>query len=173
MLLFNKQLSVSPITTHIPLKKVVKQLNIKKIVKKIKIINNFYKIKLKKRPSIGILGINPHNYSGDGASEEEKIITPAVKLLQKKKIKVRGPIPTDSSFFTYKKLKLDIIVGMYHDQVLTTFKTLFGFDAVNVTLGLPILRSSPDHGVAEDISGKKKANASSLIEAIKFFNYIK
>ena len=173
MLLFNKKLSVSPITTHIPLNKVHHQISKRKIIKKIKIINDFYKLRLKKKPIIGVLGLNPHSYSEEKKSEEKKIIIPALHILKKKKIRIVGPIPPDSSFLNYKQYNLDVVVGMYHDQVLTTFKSLFGYKAVNVTLGLPIVRTSPDHGIAEDIIGKKRANPNSLLEAIKFFNYIK
>jgi len=173
MLIFNKKLSVSPLTTHIPLNKVNRHINKKKIIKKIKIINSFYKTKFKKKPIIGVLGLNPHNYSTEKNSEENKIIIPALKTLKDNKIVVFGPLSPDSSFVVYKKYKFDVIVGMYHDQVLTAFKSLFGYNAVNVTLGLPFIRTSPDHGTAEDIVGKKMANPISLIEAIKFFNYIK
>ena len=83
-----------------------------------------------------------------------------------------GPISADSSFMIFKKNKFDVIIGMYHDQVLTPFKALYNFDAINITLGLPYIRISPDHGVAENIVGKKNANPKSLIESIKFFNYI-
>ena len=72
----------------------------------------------------------------------------------------------------YKKYKFDVIIGMYHDQVLTPFKALYNYNAINITLGLPYIRISPDHGVAEDIIGKKIASPESLIESIKFFNYI-
>ena len=89
------------------------------------------------------------------------------------KIKVKGPVSADSSFMIFQKNKFDVIIGMYHDQVLTPFKALFNFDAINVTLGLPYIRTSPDHGVAENIIGKRIANPRSLIESIKFFNYIK
>ena len=119
------------------------------------------------------MGLNPHSYSEEKKSEEKKIIIPALHILKKKKIRIVGPIPPDSSFLNYKQYNLDVVVGMYHDQVLTTFKSLFGYKAVNVTLGLPIIRASPDHGIAEDITGKKRANPNSLLEAIKFFNYIK
>lgn len=173
MLIFNKKLSVSPITTHIPLAKVRGQLSRKKIIMKIRTIDSFYRKKLKKKPIIGVLGLNPHNYSGEKKSEEDKIIIPALKILKKAKIKVVGPISPDSAFLVYKKYKLSVIVGMYHDQVLAPFKSLFGYSPVNVTLGLPCLRISPDHGVAEDIVGKKLANPQSLLESIKFFNYIK
>ena len=75
--------------------------------------------------------------------------------------------------YTIKKKKIDVILGMYHDQVLTPFKALFKYDAINITLGLPYIRISPDHGVATNITGKNIANPKSLIESIKFFNYIK
>ena len=173
MLIFNKKLSVSPLTTHIPLKKVSKKINKFEIVKKVKIINDFYKNFLKKKPNIAILGLNPHNFSGYNNSEEDKIILPAVNSLKKSKINVTGPVSPDSSFVYYKKKKIDVILGMYHDQVLTPFKALFKYDAINITLGLPYIRISPDHGVATNITGKNIANPKSLIESIKFFNYIK
>ena len=95
------------------------------------------------------------------------------KSLSKSKIKATGPVASDSSFMIFKKYKFDVIVGMYHDQVLTPFKALYNFNAINITLGLPFIRISPDHGTAKNITGKKNANPSSLIESIKFFNYIK
>ena len=172
MLIYNKKLSVSPMTTHIPISKV--SLNIKKIdiVKKVKVINTFYKKILKKKPKIAILGLNPHNFT-TLKNKEEKMIEKAIKKLKKSKIKVSGPIPADSSFLIREKYKFDVIVGMYHDQVLTPFKALYNFDAINITLGLPYIRVSPDHGVATNIIGKKIANSKSLIESIKFFNNIK
>ena len=84
-----------------------------------------------------------------------------------------GPIPPDTSFLLFKKNKFDVMLGMYHDQVLTPFKALFEYDAINITLGLPYIRISPDHGVAENIIGKNIANPKSLIESIKFFNNVK
>ena len=92
--------------------------------------------------------------------------------MKKKKIKISGPYSADS-LFAKKNKKFNIAVGMYHDQVLTPIKSLKGFDAINVTVGLPCIRVSPDHGVASDIVGKGKANPKSLIESIKFFNLIK
>ena len=173
MLLYNKKLSVSPLTTHIPLSKVKNKINKEKIIKKIKIINNFYKKTLNKKPIIAILGLNPHSFSPLKQSEEKKIILPAIKKIKKNGIKVIGPVSPDASFLLFKKYKFDVIFGMYHDQVLTTFKTLFKYDAINITLGLPYIRVSPDHGTAENITGKGVANPKSLIESIKFFSYIK
>ena len=173
MLLYNKKLSVVPLTTHIPIKKVSQEINKTKIIEKVKTINIFYKKNLKKTPIIGILGLNPHNDSVETSSEENKTIIPAIKILKKLKIKVIGPLSPDSSFSIYKKYKLDVVLGMYHDQVLTAFKALFGFNAINITLGLPYIRISPDHGVGEDLMGKNKANPKSLKESIRFFKNIK
>ena len=173
MLIYNKKLSVSPITTHIPLDQVTKRINKYDIVKKVKIINNFYEKIFNKKPNFAILGINPHNFSSPKKIDKQQIVRNAVKSLTKSNIKITGPIASDSSFIIFKKFKFDVIIGMYHDQVLTPFKALHNFNAINITLGLPYIRISPDHGVAENIVGKRIANPVSLIESIKFFNHIK
>jgi len=173
MLIYNEKLAISPITTHIDLKEVSKKINKIKIIKKIKTINNFYKRVFNKSPNFAVLSLNPHNFYKSNKSREKKFINDAIKFLKKSKIKVHGPISPDSSFVFYKKNKFDVIIGMYHDQVLSPFKALFNYDAINITLGLPYVRISPDHGVAYDMVGKNKANPLSLIEAIKFFNFIK
>ena len=173
MLIYNKSLSVSPITTHIPLSQVNKKISQYNIIKKVKIINNFYKKIFNKKPNFAVLGLNPHNFSSSTKSEEKRIINKAIKRLTKMNIKVTGPVASDSSFMIFKKYKFDVIIGMYHDQVLAPFKALYNFSAINITLGLPYIRISPDHGVAENITGKRIANPNSLIESIKFFNYIK
>ena len=173
MLIYNKSLSVSPITTHIPLSQVNKKISQYNIIKKVKIINNFYKKIFNKKPNFAILGLNPHNFSSSTKSEEKRIINKAIKRLTKMNIEVTGPVASDSSFMIFKKYKFDVIIGMYHDQVLTPFKALYNFSAINITLGLPYIRISPDHGVAENITGRRIANPNSLIESIKFFNYIK
>ena len=170
MLIYSRKLAVVPITTHIPIKKVSSNLNVKKIVNQTKEIVFFYKKNFNKKVKIAITGLNPHSYSFEKYSEEEKIIKPAIKILQKKKINISGPYPADTLFL---KKNFDIIIGMYHDQVLAPIKTLMGLRAINITLGLPFIRISPDHGVGSDIVGKKIANPLSLIESIKFFNYIK
>jgi len=173
MLIYNKELAVSPLSTHIPLSSVSSKIKKTEIIKKIKIIDNFYKKIIKKKPKIAILGLNPHNFSSKKYSEEEEIIGPAIKIIKNMGINVTGPISPDSSFTIYKKYKYNIIFGMYHDQVLSPYKALFKYDAINITLGLPFVRISPDHGVGKDIVGKKIANPQSLVEAIKFFNLIK
>ena len=172
MLIFNKHLSVSPVTTHIPINLIGKQINEKNIVKKVKLINEFYKKFIKKKPKIAILGLNPHNFYGKNNLREKKIISNAILKIKKNKIKIIGPLSPDTSFMIAKKNKFDVIVGMYHDQVLTPFKAIYEFNAINITLGLPYIRISPDHGVGENIMGKGIAKPYSLIEAIKFFNYI-
>jgi 4-hydroxythreonine-4-phosphate dehydrogenase len=173
MLIYNKNISVSPITTHISLSKVSNSIKYSTIIKKVKTINKFYKKILNKKPNIAVLGLNPHNYSTTKKMDEKIIISKAIKVLLKNKIKVFGPVSPDSSFVIAKKFKFDVIVGMYHDQVLTPFKALYNYDAINITLGLPYIRISPDHGVAENIVGKNVADSKSLIESIKFFNNIK
>ena len=173
MLLYNKNLSVSPMTTHIPLSRVSKEIDTKKIVEKIKTINNFYKKIFNKKPNFAILGLNPHNFYITKKSREKKIIDKAINDLTKLKIKVEGPIAPDSSFMIFKKYKFDVIIGMYHDQVLTPFKALYNFNAINITLGLSYIRISPDHGTAENIAGKNIASPESLVQSIKFFSSIK
>ena len=128
---------------------------------------------MKKKPKIALLGLNPHNYSGSKKSEEKSIIIPAIKTIKRNNINIIGPISPDTSFVFSKNYKPDVIVGMYHDQVLSPFKTIYKFNAINITLGLPYLRVSPDHGTGKNIMGKNIANPRSLIEAIKFFNFVK
>jgi len=138
MLIFNKNFSVSPITTHISLKNVHKKITKKLIVNNILAIHNFYKKKIKLKPKFAILGLNPHcETKKDSNNEEQKIIIPAIKVLKKKKINVSGPYPADTFFLKKNISKYHSVIGMYHDQVLTPFKTLYGFDASNITLGLP------------------------------------
>ena len=169
MLIRNKKFAVSPITTHIDIKYVSKNLKSKIIINKILTIHKFYRKFLKKIPKIGILGLNPHNAEMEKNSEEKKIIIPSILSLKKRGINLIGPLVSDTLFIEDFK-KYDVIVGMYHDQVLTPFKTIFKFDAINITLGLKYLRVSPDHGVAKKLIFKNKANPKSLIECINFIN---
>ena len=169
MLIYNKELSVCPITTHLPLKKVSKQINKNLIKEKVHLIDNFYKIKLKTKPKIGVLGLNPHCESVHKYNEDEKIIKPAIKNL-KKKYDISGPYSADTMFLKHNRKKFDVIIGMYHDQVLTPLKTLYEYDAINITLGLPFIRISPDHGPNEKMLGKNKSNPTSLLKAIQFLD---
>ncbi len=170
MLIYNKKLSVCPLTTHLPLKKVSKKINKSLIIEKIKLINNFYKLKKNIKPQIAVIGLNPHCESIDRYNEDDKIIKPTIKLLQKKNYKVSGPLSSDTTFLKNNRDKYDVIIGMYHDQVLTPIKTIFEYDAINITLGLPFVRISPDHGPNEKMLGKNSSNPLSLIQAIKFLD---
>ena len=170
MLIYNKKLSVSPITTHLPIKEVHKNITKNKIIYQAKLIKEFYLKKFKINPKIAITGLNPHCESNYKSSEEEKIIKPAIKYLKDKKFIVAGPIPADTIFMKEQSKKYDVIIGMYHDQVLTPAKSIFGFDAINITLGLPFVRISPDHGPNWSMLGKNKSNPESLIKALKFFD---
>jgi 4-hydroxythreonine-4-phosphate dehydrogenase len=169
MLIYNKNLSVCPITTHLPLKLVSKKISRKAISEKVILINKFYINKFNIKPKIGILGLNPHCESVHKYNEDEKIIKPTIKYL-KNKYNVSGPYPADTIFLKNNRKKFDVIIGMYHDQVLTPLKTLFEYDAINITLGLPFIRVSPDHGPNETMLGKNLSNPLSLLRAIKFLD---
>ena len=170
MLIFNKKLSVCPITTHVPIKNVPRFINKKNITEKIYLINNFYKKTLGIKPRIGVLGINPHCESTSKFNEDEKILVPLIKKLSQNGLKLSGPYAADTAFLKNNRSKLDVIVGMYHDQVLTPMKTLFEYDAINITLGLPFVRISPDHGPNEKMIGKNISDPLSLIRAIEFLD---
>ena len=170
MLIYNEKLSVSPLTTHIPLKSVVKKINKNIIIKKIKLLDKFYAERLSIKPKIAVLGLNPHCETTDKFSEEEKILIPAIKILKSNKISISGPFPADTFFLKSNYNKYDLIIGMYHDQVLTPIKTLFEFNAINITVGLPFIRISPDHGPNEKMVSKGKSSPLSLIKALKFLS---
>ena len=146
MLIYNKKLSVSPLTTHLPIKDVNKKISIKKILNHVYLINKFYQKRFKRIPSIAITGLNPHCESNYKTSEEKNYIIPAIKILLKKRYNIKGPFPADTIFMKDKIKNFDVVIGMYHDQVLTPAKTLYGFNSINITLGLPFIRVSPDHG---------------------------
>mgnify|MGYP000046772599 FL=1 len=169
MLIYNETLSVCPITTHLPLKLVSKKINKKIILKNISLVNNFYEKKFNIKPRIAILGLNPHCESVHKYNEDEKIIKPTIQYL-KNRYNVSGPYPADTIFLKDNRKKFDVIIGMYHDQVLTPLKTLFEYDAINITLGLPFIRVSPDHGPNETMLGKNLSNPLSLSRAIKFLD---
>ena len=173
MLIYNKNLSVCPVTTHLPLKKVSKAINKELISEKVLLIDNFYKIFIGYKPKIALTGLNPHCESISNFNEDEKIIKPAVKSLVKRKFRVSGPYPADTIFLKKNRKKFDVILGMYHDQVLSPIKTLFEYDAINITLGLPFVRISPDHGPNEKMVGKNVSSPLSLYKAISFLERVK
>ena len=169
MVIRNKSFSVSPITTHADIKDVEKKINKKILISKLMTIQKFYLNIFNKKPKICLLGLNPHNAELRKNSKEVNVIIPSIKKLKKLGLKVEGPKVADTIFIKDYK-EYDLIVGMYHDQVLAPFKAIYKFDAINITLGLKYLRVSPDHGVAKDIIKKNKGNPISLLECIKFIN---
>lgn len=167
MMLFNKKLRVSLVTQHIPLKEVSKSLDMEKIFNVIRktsyALKYFFSIE---NPRIAICGLNPHaSDNGVIGDEESRFVIPAMKKAKANHIVVEGPFPADTIF--RKQAVYDAIVCMYHDQGLIPLKLTGFLDAVNITLGLPFVRTSPAHGTAFDIAGKNRADPSSFIEAVK------
>ncbi len=169
MLLYNKKLSVCPITTHLPIKLVAKNITKKLLNEQIELINSFYKRHFGFSPRIGVTGLNPHCESILKFNEDTKIITTVVNS-KKKSINIKGPYPADTIFLKNNRNKFDVIIGMYHDQVLTPIKALFEFDPINITMGLPFIRITPDHGPNHKMIGKNKSNPKSVINALNFLD---
>jgi 4-hydroxythreonine-4-phosphate dehydrogenase len=169
MMLWSPVLAVVPVTIHVSLREAVAQLTTRDIVETCTIAA----IELKRRfgianPRIAVSGLNPH--AGEEATlgkEDVEIVAPAVASLKASGIDARGPLPADTMFHAAARKTYDCAVCMYHDQALIPIKTLAFEDAVNVTLGLPFIRTSPDHGTAFDIAGTGRANPSSLIAALR------
>jgi 4-hydroxythreonine-4-phosphate dehydrogenase len=168
MMFVSDTLWVMLVTIHLPLKEVSQTLNKQQIIKKIKLAHEtLFKLKGKK-PRIAVAGLNPHaGEAGLFGDEELKIIEPAVSEARKLGINVKGPLAPDSIFHLAHIGLFDIVIAMYHDQGLIPLKLLSFNNSVNVTVGLPIIRTSVDHGTGFEIVGQGVANASSLIEAIK------
>ena len=171
MIIYNKKLSVCPLTTQLPIKLVPKKINKDEIINKVELINYFWKNRFNKKVKIAITGLNPHCESIDNFNEDEEIILPTIQDLKKTKYNIQGPFSADTLFLKNNRKKFDLIIGMYHDQVLTPIKTLFEYDAINITLGLPFIRVSPDHGPNESMLGKNKSNYLSLHNSIKFLDF--
>jgi 4-hydroxythreonine-4-phosphate dehydrogenase len=169
MLIHTPELSTVPVTIHIPLADVATRLSTDLIVETCRITARDLSRRLGiTRPRLAIAGLNPH--AGEGGqigTEDMEIIAPAIKILQADGIDARGPLPADTMFHAAARDTYDVAVCMYHDQALIPAKTL-GFDVgVNTTLGLPFIRTSPDHGTALDIAGSGTARADSLIAALQ------
>ena len=171
MIIYNKKLSVCPLTTHLPIKYVSKRINKLELIKKVRLVDKFWKIKFNKKIKIGVTGLNPHCESIDSFNEDKSIIYPTIKKLKKLKYDIQGPLAADTIFLKNNRKKFDLIIGMYHDQVLTPIKTLFEYEAINITIGLPFIRVSPDHGPNESMLGKNKSNHLSLHNSIKFLDF--
>ena len=170
MLIYNKKISVCPVTTHLPIKLVSKKINKRLIEEKAILIDRFYKKNLNLKAKIGVTGLNPHCESILSFNEDNKIISPAIKSLRKKGYNVRGPYSADTIFLKKNRDKFNVIIGMYHDQVLAPIKTIIEYDAINLTLGLPFLRVSPDHGPNKKMINKNLSNPLSLTKSIKFLD---
>jgi len=166
MLLFNKNFSVCPLTTHIEIKKVESQINKEKLVKTIKNLNYFYKNIIKKKIKIVVLGLNPHASKDlPTNNKDRKVISKVIKNL-KGTVNIEGPVSADTAF---NKTNNKVYIGMYHDQVLIPFKMKNKFNGSNVTIGKKIIRLSPDHGTGEELIKKPHLiNNYSFLSCIKF-----
>lgn len=168
MMLVHDQFRVGLTTIHIPVSEITDQISTERITKQIKAMHKALHDDFNiDTPRIAVLGLNPH--AGDGGiigTEEIDLITPAILKAEGEQIHVRGPFPADGFFGNRQYKQFDGVLAMYHDQGLVPFKTLSFGGGVNVTTGLPIVRTSPDHGTAFDIAGQNKANPSSFLEAL-------
>ena len=170
MLIYNEKLSVCPVTTHLPIKLVSKNITKNKVFEKIEIIHNFFISHFNKKPKIAITGLNPHCESILKNNEDKSIVEAALKKATKKNISIKGVFSADTIFLKSNRKKFDVIIGMYHDQVLAPLKTIYEYDAINITLGLPFLRVSPDHGPNQKMYRKNKSDPISLIRALTFLD---
>jgi 4-hydroxythreonine-4-phosphate dehydrogenase len=169
MLLWSPVLAVVPVTIHLALREAIAQLSSDLIASTARIVAAGLKARFGlPRPRLAISGLNPH--AGEGGSlgnEEQTIVAPAIEQLRKEGLEVRGPLPADTMFHAAARKTYDCAICMVHDQALIPVKTLAFDEAVNVTLGLPFIRTSPDHGTAFDIAGSGRANPASLIAALR------
>lgn len=168
MMMVSGELRVALVTSHVPLKEVTNVLTRDKVVQKIKALEQSLRKDFGiQRPRIAVFGVNPHaGENGKMGTEETDIITPAINQVRGEDILAYGPFPADGFFGSPSRSQFDGVLAMYHDQGLAAFKALAFEDGVNFTAGLPVVRTSPDHGTAFDIAGKDKANGQSMRSAI-------
>jgi len=168
MMLWSPELAVVPVTIHLPFKDVVMQLTSDLISETGRIVARDLSARFGiSRPRIAVAGLNPHAGEEGALGEEDRaIVAPAVKQLQAEGLNAIGPLPADTLFHERARANYDVALCMYHDQALIPIKTLAFDHAVNVTLGLPFVRTSPDHGTAFDIAGTGTADPSSLVAAL-------
>jgi 4-hydroxythreonine-4-phosphate dehydrogenase len=169
MMLWSPELAVVPVTIHLPLRDAIARLTSDLIAKTCRIVAADLKSRFGiAAPRLAVSGLNPHaGEDGTLGLEDRDIIAPAVRQLRGEGLDVVGPLPADTMFHAAARTKYDCAVCMYHDQALIPIKTLAFDTGVNVTLGLPFVRTSPDHGTAFDIAGSGKANPQSLVEALR------
>ena len=169
MMLWSPTLAVVPVTIHLSLREAIAQLSSELIVSTARIAVADLKARFGlTRPRLAVSGLNPHaGEDGSLGLEDQTIVAPAIEILRHEGIDARGPLPADTMFHDAARKTYDCAICMYHDQALIPIKTIAFEDAVNVTLGLPFIRTSPDHGTAFDIAGSGRANPSSLVAALR------
>jgi 4-hydroxythreonine-4-phosphate dehydrogenase len=169
MMLWSPVLAVVPVTIHLPLRDAIALLSSELIVTTVRIVAAAMKDSFGlAHPRLALSGLNPHAGEDGGLGTEEQLIAaPAVEILRREGIEIRGPLPADTMFHEAARKTYDCAICMYHDQALIPIKTIAFDDAVNITLGLPFVRTSPDHGTAFDIAGTGRANPASLIAALR------
>ena len=169
MMLWSPELAVVPVTIHLPLRQVIEALSSDLVVETGRVVARDLAERFAiARPRLAIAGLNPHAGEEGALGEEDRtLVAPAVARLVAEGIDARGPLPADTLFHPAARARYDAALCMYHDQALIPIKTLAFDHAVNVTLGLPIVRTSPDHGTAFDIAGTGRADPSSLVAALK------
>ena len=169
MMIWSETLAVVPVTIHIPLAEAPRALTAELIIRTARIVDHDLRARFGvARPRLALAGLNPHAGEGGAMGREEiTIIKPAIEALKAEGIDAVGPLPADTMFHARARARYDVALTMYHDQGLIPVKTLAFDEGVNVTLGLPFVRTSPDHGTAFDIAGKGIANPASLIAALK------
>ncbi|RBP17121.1 4-hydroxythreonine-4-phosphate dehydrogenase [Roseiarcus fermentans] len=169
MMIWSEALAVVPVTIHVALAEAPKALTRELIVATARIVARDLKARFGvARPRLAVAGLNPHAGEGGAMGREEiTIIAPALEILRAEGLDVAGPLPADTMFHAAARARYDVALTMYHDQGLIPAKTLAFDEGVNVTLGLPFVRTSPDHGTAFDIAGRGVANPTSLIAALR------
>ena len=169
MMLWSPELAVVPVTIHLPLREIFKHLSTELVVETGRIVARDLAVRFRiSRPRLAVAGLNPHAGENGALGEEDRtIVAPAVARLMADGIDARGPLPADSLFHERARATYDVALCMYHDQALIPIKTLAFDHAVNVTLGLPFVRTSPDHGTAFDIAGTGAADVTSLVAALR------
>ena len=165
MMMIGPKLKVALVTTHVPVRRIAQEISYEKVLKTISLVHSFWVRHRNQKPRIAVTSLNPHG--GEDRGKEEKEIERAVRTSQKKGLLVEGPTSSDALFYRAYRGECDVVIAMYHDQGLIPVKMLDFDKTVNMTLGLPFVRTSPDHGTAFDIAGLGLANPESMIQAIR------
>jgi 4-hydroxythreonine-4-phosphate dehydrogenase len=168
MLFFSDKLSVGLLTTHLPIREALKKVRSNRIVRMLRLFDREWRRFLGGQPRIAVAALNPH--AGEGGRfgvEESRYVAPAVERARLEELLVWGPLPADSVFVRALAGEFDLVLALYHDQATIPIKLLSGKESVNVTVGLPFVRTSVDHGTAMDIAGKGVADAASMVAAVR------